>query len=98
MFLFVFYFQGPQGDDPITAGIKLTPLAVGMLVSSPLAGWWADRHGSRAPAVLGMLLSAAGPRGDDHARGDQPLLAVGPLAEPWSASGRASSTRPTRAR
>jgi MFS family permease len=60
MFLFVFYFQGPQGDDPITAGIKLTPLAAGMLVSSPLAGWWADRHGSRAPAVLGMLLSAAG--------------------------------------
>jgi EmrB/QacA subfamily drug resistance transporter len=60
MFLFVFYFQGPQGDDPITAGLKLTPLALGMLVSSPIAGWWADRHGSRAPAVLGMLLSAAG--------------------------------------
>ncbi len=60
MFLFVFYFQGPQGDDPITAGIKLIPLAAGMLVASPIAGWWADRHGSRAPAVLGMLLTAAG--------------------------------------
>ena len=31
-----------------------------MLVASPIAGWWADRHGSRAPAVLGMLLTAAG--------------------------------------
>ena len=31
MFLFVFYFQGAQGDDPITAGIKLIPLALGML-------------------------------------------------------------------
>ena len=31
MFVFVFYFQGAQGDDPITAGIKLAPLAVGML-------------------------------------------------------------------
>jgi len=40
LFLFVFYFQGAQGDDPITAGIKLAPLAVGMLISSPLAGIW----------------------------------------------------------
>ena len=59
MFVFVFYFQGAQGDDPITAGIKLTPMAFGMLVSSPLAGVWADRRGSRAMAALGMLVSAA---------------------------------------
>jgi EmrB/QacA subfamily drug resistance transporter len=60
MFLFVFYFQGAQGDSPITAGIKLMPLAVGMLVSSPLAGVHADRHGSRGLAAAGMLVSAAG--------------------------------------
>ncbi len=48
MFIFVFYFQGAQGDDPILAGIKLAPMALGMLVASPLAGIWADRHGSRA--------------------------------------------------
>ena len=53
MFVFVFYFQGAQGDDPITAGIKLAPMAIGMLISSPLAGIWADRHGSRALAALG---------------------------------------------
>jgi EmrB/QacA subfamily drug resistance transporter len=58
MFIFVFYYQGAQGDDPITAGIKLAPMAVGMLVASPLAGIWADRHGSRALAAMGMLLSA----------------------------------------
>src|SRR5581483_8473963 len=57
MFVFVFYFQGAQGDDPITAGIKLAPMAVGMLVASPLAGIWADRHGSRALAALGMLVT-----------------------------------------
>jgi MFS family permease len=34
-------------------------MALGMLVASPLAGWWADRHGSRALAALGMLVSAA---------------------------------------
>jgi EmrB/QacA subfamily drug resistance transporter len=60
MFVFVFYFQGAQGDDPITAGIKLTPLALGMLVSSPLAGMWADRRGSRTLAALGMLVTAGG--------------------------------------
>jgi len=60
MFVFVFYFQGVQGDSPIVAGIKLAPLALGMLISSPLAGMWADRRGSRGMAVLGMLVTAAG--------------------------------------
>jgi EmrB/QacA subfamily drug resistance transporter len=60
MFVFVFYFQGVKGDDPITAGIKLAPMAIGMLVSSPLAGIWADRRGSRALAAAGMLVSAVG--------------------------------------
>jgi MFS family permease len=59
-FLFVFYFQGPQGDDAITAGVKLTPLALGMLLASPAAGWWADRRGSRGIAVAGMLVQAVG--------------------------------------
>jgi MFS family permease len=60
MFLFVFYFQGAQGDSPIEAGIRLIPLALGMLVASPIAGVYADRHGSRALAAIGMLVSAAG--------------------------------------
>jgi EmrB/QacA subfamily drug resistance transporter len=60
MFVFVFYFQGVQGNTPILAGIKLAPLAVGMLISSPLAGIWADRRGSRGMAVMGMLVSAIG--------------------------------------
>jgi EmrB/QacA subfamily drug resistance transporter len=60
MFVFVFYFQGVQGNSPIVAGIKLAPLAVGMLISSPLAGIWADRRGSRTLAVLGMLVTALG--------------------------------------
>jgi EmrB/QacA subfamily drug resistance transporter len=58
LFIFVFYFQGVEGDDPITAGIKLSPMAIGMLIASPLAGIWADRRGSRMLAALGMLVSA----------------------------------------
>src|SRR6201999_2425746 len=57
MFVFVFYFQGVQGDSPILAGVKLAPLAVGMLIASPLAGIWADRRGSRTLAVVGMLVT-----------------------------------------
>jgi EmrB/QacA subfamily drug resistance transporter len=60
MFIFVFYYQGAQGDDPILAGVKLAPMALGMLVASPLAGIWADRHGSRVLAALGMLVTATG--------------------------------------
>ena len=60
MFVFVFYFQGVQGNSPILAGIKLAPLAVGMLIASPLAGIWADRRGSRGMAVMGMLVTATG--------------------------------------
>jgi EmrB/QacA subfamily drug resistance transporter len=59
-FLFVFYFQGPQGQSPIMAGLELSPLAIGMLVASPLAGFAADRRGSRVLAALGMLVTAAG--------------------------------------
>jgi EmrB/QacA subfamily drug resistance transporter len=60
MFVFVFYFQGVQGNSPILAGVKLAPLAVGMLIASPPAGIWADRRGSRMLAVLGMLVTAVG--------------------------------------
>jgi EmrB/QacA subfamily drug resistance transporter len=60
MFVFVFYFQGVQGNSPILAGLKLAPLAIGMLISSPLAGIWADRHGSRELAAMGMIVTAVG--------------------------------------
>ncbi|HTA33311.1 MAG TPA: MFS transporter [Solirubrobacteraceae bacterium] len=60
LFLFVFYYQGAQGATPIEAGIKLIPLALGMLIASPIAGIYADRHGSRALAALGMLVTAIG--------------------------------------
>ena len=60
MFLFVFYFQGPQNQSPIMAGLELAPMAIGMVVASPLAGILADRHGSRGLAALGMVVSAVG--------------------------------------
>jgi len=60
MFVFVFYFQGVKGDDPVLAGLKLAPMAIGMLIASPLAGLRADRHGSRTLAAAGMVVTAVG--------------------------------------
>jgi EmrB/QacA subfamily drug resistance transporter len=57
-FVFVLYFQGALGDDPILAGVKLAPLALGMLIASPLAGAYADRNGARSLAALGMVVVA----------------------------------------
>lgn len=62
-FVFVLYFQGALGDDPILAGVKLAPLAVGMLISSPLAGRYADRHGARSLSAIGLIVSALGMAG-----------------------------------
>ncbi len=59
-FVFVFYFQGVQGNSPLLAGLKLAPLAAGMLVASPIAGVYADRKGSRVLASLGMGVTALG--------------------------------------
>jgi EmrB/QacA subfamily drug resistance transporter len=59
-FLFVFYFQGPKGYDPIKAGLLLAPIAASMLVISPISGWYADRFGSRWPAFAGLVLTTLG--------------------------------------
>jgi EmrB/QacA subfamily drug resistance transporter len=60
LFLLVFYLQGAKGDDPVTAGILLAPLAIGLLVLSPISGALADRYGSRELATLGMVVTGIG--------------------------------------
>jgi EmrB/QacA subfamily drug resistance transporter len=60
LFIFVFYFQGVKGDDPIIAGLKLAPMAIGMVLASPPAGILADRRGSRTLAASGMVITAVG--------------------------------------
>jgi EmrB/QacA subfamily drug resistance transporter len=60
LFLLVFYFQGARGEDPVTAGIMLAPLAIGLIVLSPISGVLADRYGSRALATAGMIITGLG--------------------------------------
>lgn len=59
-FLFVFYYQGPKGFDPLTAGILLAPIAASMLVASPFSGILADRYGSHVLTIIGLALNTLG--------------------------------------
>jgi len=60
LFLLVFYFQGPQQRDPVTAGLLVTPIAAFMFLLSPVSGWVSDHIGSRIPATVGLALTGAG--------------------------------------
>ena len=50
-----------------------------MLIASPLAGIYADRHGSRALAAVGMLVTAAGLAAMTTLQVHTPLLAERPV-------------------
>jgi MFS family permease len=45
-------------DTPLWSGIYLLALTCGFVVSGPLSGWLSDKHGARAFASGGLLLSA----------------------------------------
>ncbi len=73
LFLLVFYLQGVKGEDPVTAGINLAPLAIGMVIFSPISGVLADRWGSRLLATAGMLITGIGLAGLTLIQADTPL-------------------------
>ncbi len=45
-------------DTPLWSGIYLLALTCGFVVSGPLSGWLSDKHGARAFASGGLLVSA----------------------------------------
>ncbi|MCP2339378.1 MFS transporter [Actinomadura rupiterrae] len=67
-FMLIIWLQGiwlplhgyDYADTPLWAGIYLLPLTLGFLVAGPLSGHLSDRHGARAFASGGLLLSGAG--------------------------------------
>ncbi len=73
LFLLVFYLQGARGYDPVTAGLLLGPLAIGLLVLSPISGALADRIGSRLLATVGMVVTAIGLVGLTTIQVDTPI-------------------------
>lgn len=59
-FLLIFFFQGVKGIDPIIAGMLLAPMAVSMMVVSPISGYLSDKYGSRHLSSIGLFISAIG--------------------------------------
>ena len=45
-------------DTPLWSGIYLLALTVGFVVSGPVSGWLSDKHGARAFASGGLIVSA----------------------------------------
>lgn len=60
LFLMPFYLLQGRGLSPSQAGLILTAQPIVMAIIAPLSGTLSDRVGTRLPAVLGMVILAAG--------------------------------------
>src|SRR5438132_13111151 len=60
LFVMIFFLQGPYGQDPLMAGLMMTPFGAAFLLVGPISGYLSDHYGSRVLATLGLLVPAAG--------------------------------------
>jgi EmrB/QacA subfamily drug resistance transporter len=60
LFVLIFFLQGPYGQDPLTAGLMMTPFGAAFLLVGPLSGYLSDHYGSRSLATAGLIVSAVG--------------------------------------
>lgn len=58
--LMVLFFQTAQGDDAFAAGLKILPVALSMLVVSPIAGALIGRYDLRVLSTMGLAVTGAG--------------------------------------
>lgn len=56
----IFYLQGPQGQDPLAAGINLIPYGIGIMASGLFSGALSDKLGSRNMIIIGPIIALAG--------------------------------------
>src|SRR5918911_382289 len=60
LFVLIFFLQGPYGQDPLMAGLMMTPFGAAFLLVGPVSGYLSDHYGSRLLATAGLLVSALG--------------------------------------
>ena len=60
LFVLIFFLQGPYGQDPLMAGLMMTPFGAAFLLVGPVSGYLSDHYGSRLLATGGLLVSALG--------------------------------------
>lgn len=54
------YLQAADGLDPFQAGLRVVPVAIGMMFASPVAGALAHRYSARVLSTGGLALTGAG--------------------------------------
>jgi EmrB/QacA subfamily drug resistance transporter len=54
------YLQAAQGLDPFDAGLRVIPVAIGMMLVSPIAGRLTRRYSARVLSSVGLSLTSAG--------------------------------------
>jgi EmrB/QacA subfamily drug resistance transporter len=61
-FFLSLYMQNPflHGYTAFQAGLRFLPMTLMIVVTAPLAGRFASKHGSRAPMTYGLLLAGGG--------------------------------------
>ena len=60
LFVLPLYLQSVRGTSPLSTGLRLLPLILGLVVGAKLGEHLAVRRGTTAPVVAGLLLVAAG--------------------------------------
>jgi len=60
LFFFSIYLQSLHGYSPFQAGVRFLPLTLGVILTAPNAGRFAQRHGSRLPMTYGLVLAGGG--------------------------------------
>ena len=80
IFLFMsLYLQQIRGYTPFEAGVRFLPMTLMIIVTAPLAGKYAQRHGSKIPMTYGLLLMAVGLMALTQIQVDTPYSVIGVL-------------------
>lgn len=56
LFFLTLYLQNVHGYSPVQAGVRILPLSLTMMVSSPIGGLLTERFGPRLPLAAGLAL------------------------------------------
>ncbi len=58
VFFLSIYMQSVLGYGPLEAGLRLTPIAAGLIAGGPVAMWLAQKVGEKIPVVIGLTILA----------------------------------------
>ena len=59
-FFLSLYMQTIRGYTAFEAGVRFLPMTVVIIATAPLAGHYAQKHGSRIPMTYGLILASGG--------------------------------------